>query len=87
MVGGRFTLADINLAEYLRNARGHPTLLDEVPAVTAWLGACQSRPAFRKMRAARSAEPALGPADRRRGSPPSVRRPVRAAALARDAPL
>jgi len=58
MVGGRFTVADINLAESVRYAQGHPTLLDAFPAVKAWLEACQSRPAFRKMWAARMAEAA-----------------------------
>lgn len=58
LVGGRFTVADLNLAECLRYAQGHPTLLDEFPAVKAWLQACQSRPAFKRMWAARMAEPA-----------------------------
>lgn len=58
LVGGRFTVADLNLAECLRYAQAHPTLLDEMPAVKAWLLACQSRPAFRRMWEARMAEPA-----------------------------
>ena len=58
MVGARFTVADINLAECIRYAQSHPTLLGEFPAVKAWLEACQSRPAFQKMWAARLAEPA-----------------------------
>jgi glutathione S-transferase len=58
MVGVRFTVADINLAECLRYAQAHPTLLAEFPALKAWLEACQSRPAFKKMWAARMAEPA-----------------------------
>jgi glutathione S-transferase len=49
MVGARFTAADINLAECIRYAQAHPTLLAEFPAVKAWLEACQSRPAFKKM--------------------------------------
>jgi glutathione S-transferase len=57
LIGGRFTVADLNLAECLRYAQGHPTLLAEVPAVKAWLETCQSRPAFRKMWDARMAEP------------------------------
>lgn len=57
MVGARFTVADINLAECIRYAQSHPTLLGEFPAVKAWLEACQSRPAFQKMWAARLAEP------------------------------
>jgi glutathione S-transferase len=58
MVGGRFTVADINTAEILRYAQAHPPLLAPCPATRAWLEACQSRPAFRAMMAMRSAEPA-----------------------------
>jgi glutathione S-transferase len=58
VVGDRFTVADINLAECIRYAQAHPTLLDEFPAVKTWLTTCQSRPAFQKMWAARMAEPA-----------------------------
>ena len=57
LVGDRFTVADLNLAECLRYAQGHPTLLGEFPAVKAWLEKCQSREAFKKMWAARTAEP------------------------------
>lgn len=58
LVGDRFTVADLNLAECLRYAQGHATLLAEFPAVKAWLEACQSRAAFQRMWAARMAEPA-----------------------------
>jgi glutathione S-transferase len=58
LVGTRFTVADINLAECIRYAQSHPTLLAEFPAVKAWMATCQSRPAFQKMWAARLAEPA-----------------------------
>lgn len=58
LVGNRFTVADINLAECLRYAQSHPALIAEFPAVKAWLDRCQSRPAFQKMWAARMAEPA-----------------------------
>ena len=58
LVGDRFTVADLNLAECLRYAQGHPTLLSEFPAVKTWLETCQSRPAFQKMWAARMGEPA-----------------------------
>lgn len=57
MVGGRFTVADINVAECLRYAQGHPSLLAEFPRTKAWLETCQARPAFRQMWAARDAEP------------------------------
>ena len=58
VVGGRFTVADINLAEIVRYAQPHPTLLPGFPAVAAWLEACQQRPAFQAMWAQRAAEPA-----------------------------
>jgi glutathione S-transferase len=58
LMADRFTVADLNLAETLRYAQGHPTLLGEFPAVKTWLDRCQSRPAFKKMWAARMAEPA-----------------------------
>lgn len=58
LVADRFTVADLNLAECLRYAQSHPTLIGEFPAVKRWLDACQSRPAFKKMWAARMAEPA-----------------------------
>ena len=57
LLDDRFTVADLNLAECLRYAQGHPTLLGEFPAVKAWLERCQSRKAFKKMWAARNAEP------------------------------
>jgi glutathione S-transferase len=58
LIGDRFTVADLNLAETLRYAQTHPTLIGEFPAVSAWLATCQARPAFQRMWAARSAEPA-----------------------------
>jgi glutathione S-transferase len=57
-VGGRFTVADINLAEVVRYAQAAPELFEAAPRVKAWLGACQARPAFRKMWEARDREPA-----------------------------
>jgi glutathione S-transferase len=53
-----FTAADIVVAECLRYAQGHPTLLGEFPVVKSWLERCQARPAFQKMWAGRMAEPA-----------------------------
>lgn len=58
LMAGRFTVADIMLAECLRYAQGHPTLLSKYPVVKAWLERAQSRPAFQAMWAARMAEPA-----------------------------
>jgi glutathione S-transferase len=58
VVGRRFTVADINLAEVLRYAQPAPELFAEFPAVRAWIEACQARAAFREMMAEREVEPA-----------------------------
>ncbi len=58
LVGGRFTVADINAAEIVRYAQPAPELFEAAPNVKAWLAACQARPAFRKMWEARDKEPA-----------------------------
>jgi glutathione S-transferase len=58
LVADHFTVADLNLAECVRYAQPHPTLLSEFPAVEAWLERCQAREAFKRMWAARMAEPA-----------------------------
>jgi glutathione S-transferase len=57
MVGSRFTVADVNMAEILRYAQAEPGLLAVHPAVDGWLRMCQSRPAFQRMWARREAEP------------------------------
>lgn len=57
LVGGRFTVADLNLAEILRYAQGYGALMEQFPAVQAWLADCQARPAFQKMWQERLAEP------------------------------
>ncbi|WP_210527233.1 glutathione S-transferase family protein [Rubellimicrobium arenae] len=57
LVGGRFTVADVNLAEILRYGTAHEPLLADYPAVDEWLRACQARPAFRQMWEKRSSEP------------------------------
>ena len=49
LVGGRFTVADINAAEIVRYAQPAPELFEAAPHVKAWLAACQARPAFTKM--------------------------------------
>jgi len=49
LVGGRFTVADINTAEVVRYAQGAPVLFDAAPNVRRWLTACHARPAFKKM--------------------------------------
>lgn len=58
LLGDRFTVADIAVAECLRYAQGHPTLIADFPAVDRWIKAAQARPAFQKMWAGRMAEPA-----------------------------
>ncbi|MBW8268131.1 glutathione S-transferase family protein [Caldovatus aquaticus] len=58
LVGGRFTVADLNLAEVLRYALPAPELFEAAPAVRAWLAACHARPAFKRMMAEREREPA-----------------------------
>ena len=58
LVGGRFTMADLNVAEVIRYAVSAPELFAEAPHVKAWLDACHARPAFREMWAKREAEPA-----------------------------
>jgi glutathione S-transferase len=58
IMGGRFTVADINVAEIFRYAKPATQLFDAAPRVKAWLDACQARPAFKAMWAARDAEPA-----------------------------
>ncbi|HRO15648.1 MAG TPA: glutathione S-transferase family protein [Paracoccus sp. (in: a-proteobacteria)] len=57
LVGGRFTVADLNVAEILRYAQGYGPLMEQFPAVQAWLADCQARPAFQKMWRERMAEP------------------------------
>lgn len=57
MVGGRFTVADINMAEIVRYAQAHAPMLQPFPAILSWLAAAQARPAFAAMMAAREAEP------------------------------
>jgi glutathione S-transferase len=58
VVGGRFTVADINTAEVIRYAMAAPDLFDAAPRVKSWLAACHARPAFKQMWAKREAEPA-----------------------------
>lgn len=58
LVGGRFTVADINVAEVVRYAMAAPELFSAAPHVKAWLEACHSREAFKVMMAKREAEPA-----------------------------
>lgn len=53
----RFGVADIMVAECLRYGQPYAKLLSDYPAVARWLAACQARPAFQQVWAARAAEP------------------------------
>ena len=55
-VGGRFTVADINLAEIVRYAQAYQPLFDAHPKTAAWLTRIQSRPGFKAMWEKRLAE-------------------------------
>ncbi|MBB4228040.1 glutathione S-transferase family protein [Rhizobium mongolense] len=57
IVGDRFTVADLNVAEVLRYGQTEQALFDAHPKVNAWLKRCQSRPAYLAMQAVRSKEP------------------------------
>ncbi len=58
VVGGRFTVADINIAECVRYAQAAPELFEANPNVKAWIAKVQARPAFKAMMAKRDQEPA-----------------------------
>lgn len=58
VMGERFTVADINVAEVIRYAKPAAELFEASPHVAAWVETCQSRPAFQKMWQTREAEPA-----------------------------
>ncbi len=57
LVGSRFTVADLNVAEIIRYAQAAPKLFANASYVQSWIKACQSRPAFTAMMAERNAEP------------------------------
>lgn len=52
-VGGRFTVADINLAEVVRYVEPYAPALEPFPHLSAWLKRCHERPAFKAMWQAR----------------------------------
>ncbi len=58
ILGERFTVADINVAEVLRYALPAKALWESAPAVSAWLERCHARPAYKDMMALRETEPA-----------------------------
>jgi glutathione S-transferase len=55
-VGGRFTVADVNLAEVVRYAQAHQQLFDAHPKTAEWLARVQARPGFKAMWEKRLAE-------------------------------
>jgi glutathione S-transferase len=57
LVGGRFTVADLNVAEIIRYAQAAPELFAGAPSVQSWITACQARPAFVAMMTERNKEP------------------------------
>lgn len=57
IVGGRFTVADLNIAEVLRYAQSETALFEAHPNIDAWIKRCQSRPAYLEMQRKRSLEP------------------------------
>ncbi|MBX4956959.1 glutathione S-transferase family protein [Rhizobium lentis] len=57
IVGDRFTVADLNIAEVLRYAQTEAALFDAHPNIQAWIERCQSRPAYQAMQAIRGKEP------------------------------
>lgn len=58
VMGGRFTVADVNVAEVIRYAKPAGQLFEAAPHVRDWLAACHERPAFKAMWAARDQEAA-----------------------------
>ena len=58
LVNGRFTVADLNVAEVVRYALPAPELFEATPALRGWLAACHARPAYQRMMADREREPA-----------------------------
>jgi glutathione S-transferase len=57
LVGDRFTVADLNVAEVIRYALAAPGLFEAAPHVKRWLEACHTRPAYIETMALREAEP------------------------------
>lgn len=57
LVGGRFTVADINVAEIFRYALPAPELFAKAPNVKAWIERCHARKGFKDMMATRELEP------------------------------
>ena len=58
LVGKRFTVADINMAEIVRYGAVEGKLMKDFPALAAWLESLRERDGFKAMWAKRLAEPA-----------------------------
>ena len=58
VMGGRFTVADINVSEIVRYAEAAAEPFAAAPNVRAWLAACHARPAWKEMMRRREAEQA-----------------------------
>lgn len=56
LVGERFTVADLNVAEVMRYALAAPALFEAAPHVKRWLAACHARPAYLEAMTLRDAE-------------------------------
>ncbi|MDH6268453.1 glutathione S-transferase [Rhizobium sp. SG_E_25_P2] len=56
LTGGRFTMADLNMAEIIRYALSETDFMADYPHILAWMDRCHHRPAFREMMARRKAE-------------------------------
>ncbi len=56
LVGDRFTVADLNVAEICRYAMSEAALTEPNPHLVAWYRRCHDRPAFQDMWEARAAE-------------------------------
>ncbi|WFU09815.1 glutathione S-transferase family protein [Rhizobium sp. CB3090] len=57
LLGDRFTVADLNLAEVLRYVQTEQALFDSHANVKTWIERCQSRDAYKAMQATRGREP------------------------------
>lgn len=58
VMGDRFTVVDLNVAEVVRHALPAKGLFEANPNLQAWIARCHARPAFKAMMAKREEEPA-----------------------------
>ncbi|MFP5075799.1 glutathione S-transferase family protein [Rhizobium sp. YIM 134829] len=56
LVGDRFTVADLNVAEVVRYTMSQTAFFERHPAIVAWITRCHARPAFEEMMNRRLAE-------------------------------